>query len=66
MLVLGNHFYSGGAENVMVKWFCQDLDTRHYIPRLPANIVHLSVTDDNQYVAVSTKDNGKLLKQTYY
>jgi len=61
LLVLGNHFYSGGAENVLVKWFCEDTATRHYLPRLPANIVHLSVTEDNQYVSVSTRDNGKTI-----
>lgn len=61
MLILGNHFYSGGAENVLVKWFCENTEMRHYLPRLPANIVHLSVTEDNQYVAVSTQDNGKII-----
>lgn len=59
LLHVGIHFYSGGAENVLVKWFCENTETRHYLPRLPANIVHLSVTEDNQYVAVSTQDNGK-------
>lgn len=59
LLILGNHFYSGGSENVLVKWFCENLDTRHYLPRLPANIVHLAVSEDSQYVAISTKDNGK-------
>lgn len=44
---------------MLVKWFCENTETRHYLPRLPANIVHLSVTEDNQYVAVSTQDNGK-------
>lgn len=61
--ILGNHFFSGGAENVLVKWFCENLETRHYLPRLPANIVHLSVSEDNQFIAVSTQDNGKLLKK---
>jgi len=58
LLVLGNNFYSGGAENVLVKWFCENSEIRHYLPRLPANIVHLSVTEDSQFIAVSTEDNG--------
>lgn len=62
LLILGNNFYSGGRENVLVKWFYENTETRHYVPRLPANIIHLSVTEDNQYVAVSTQDNGKIFK----
>jgi NET1-associated nuclear protein 1 (U3 small nucleolar RNA-associated protein 17) len=56
--ISGNNFYSGGAENVLVKWFCENTETRHYLPRLSANIVHLSVTEDSQYVAVSTQSNS--------
>lgn len=59
--ILGNNFYSGGAENVLVKWFCENTETRHFLPRLPANIIHLSVTEDSQYLAVSTQDNGKVI-----
>jgi len=61
VFILGNHFYSGGTENVLVKWFCENTETRHYLPRLPANIVHLSATEDNQFVAISTQDNGKII-----
>lgn len=57
----GNNFYSGGAENVLVKWFCENTETRHYLPRLSANIVHLSVTEDSQYVAVSTQCNSIII-----
>ncbi|VVC36323.1 Hypothetical protein CINCED_3A020846 [Cinara cedri] len=57
----GNHFYSGGGENVLVKWFVENIETRHFLPRLPANILHISVTEDNQYIAVSTQDNGILI-----
>lgn len=57
-MIAGNNFYSGGAENVLVKWFCENTETRHYLPRLSANIVHLSVTEDSQYVAVSTQCNS--------
>lgn len=65
LIIIGNHIYSGGAENVLVKWFVENTETRHYLPRLPANILHISITEDNQYTAVSTQDNGKILKQIY-
>ncbi|KAL4142352.1 hypothetical protein QTP88_004830 [Uroleucon formosanum] len=57
----GNNFYSGGAENVLVKWFYENTETRHYLPRISASIVHLSVTEDNQYVAVSTQNNSIII-----
>ncbi|XP_050438746.1 WD repeat-containing protein 75 [Adelges cooleyi] len=57
----GNQFYSGGSENVLVKWFCENIEARHFLPRLPANIIHLAVSTDNQYAAISTKDNGIII-----
>lgn len=62
-LITGNNFYSGGAENVLVKWFCENTETRHYLPRISANIIHLSVTEDSQYIAVSTQNNSNALQQ---
>lgn len=51
---------------MLVKWFVENTETRHYLPRLPANILHISVTEDNQYIAVSTQDNGtNILKEIF-
>ncbi|XP_054262559.1 WD repeat-containing protein 75-like [Macrosteles quadrilineatus] len=54
----GSYMYSGGGEGVMVRWNVEAPNVRHFLPRLPAPIVHLVVSEDNQYVAVATQDNG--------
>ncbi|XP_065212233.1 WD repeat-containing protein 75 [Planococcus citri] len=55
----GTSFYSGGNEHVLVKW--ADENTKHCLPRLPGPIVHVTVASDNQFVALSTLDNGVLI-----
>lgn len=59
--LIGSIFYSGGNEHVLVKWTIDAPDVRYFLPRLPAPIVHATVASDNQYVAISTLDNGSKL-----
>ncbi|XP_046621539.1 WD repeat-containing protein 75 [Neodiprion virginianus] len=54
----GSHLYSGGGECVMVKWVLDNVQQKSYLPRLPAPIKHLSLASENQYIAISTLDNG--------
>lgn len=53
------YFYSGAAECVLVKWG-MDVDSRVFLPRIGAAIVHVVVAPDNRFTAVSTEDNCKL------
>lgn len=52
--------YSGGGEGVMVRWSVEVSNVRNFLPRLPAPILHLTVSPDNQYVAIATQDNGEI------
>uniref|UniRef100_A0A1B6FIN3 WD repeat-containing protein 75 second beta-propeller domain-containing protein n=2 Tax=Cuerna arida TaxID=1464854 RepID=A0A1B6FIN3_9HEMI len=54
----GSYMYSGGGEGVMVRWNVEVSNVRNFLPRLPAPIVHLNVSPDNQHVAIATQDNG--------
>lgn len=54
----GSYFYSGGGECVLVKWQADNSFEKNYLPRLPATIEWVSVSGNNQFVAVSTGDNG--------
>ncbi|KAL1137709.1 hypothetical protein AAG570_009405, partial [Ranatra chinensis] len=54
----GSIMYTGGGEHVLVKWNIENPNIRHYLPRLSAEIMHITVSADNLLVAVSTLDNG--------
>lgn len=54
----GSSMYSGGGENVLVKWHLENPNIRYFLPRLSADIVHINVASDNQLVAVATLDNA--------
>ncbi|CAH0767904.1 unnamed protein product [Bemisia tabaci] len=54
----GSHLYSGGGEHVLVKWNVSDSNVKHFLPRLPAPISHVSVSAENTFLSVSTDDNG--------
>lgn len=58
-LVAGSYIYSGAGEGVMVRWNLEAPNVRNFLPRLPAPILHLAVSPDNQYVAIATEDNGE-------
>ncbi|ERL83484.1 WD repeat-containing protein 75-like [Dendroctonus ponderosae] len=55
---LGSHFYSGANESVLVKWIIENPSIKQFLPRLPAGIAQLAVSDNNAYVAVATSDNA--------
>lgn len=54
----GSYFYSGGKECVLVKWNVNNIDDRRFLPRIPATIEQISVSSNNLFVAVSTRDNA--------
>lgn len=54
----GSMFYSGGGECVIVKWSVEDPNHRKYLPRLAAKIIHISASNDNSLITISTEDNG--------
>lgn len=45
---------SGGSERVLVAWGANN--SKKFIPRLPASILHISAS--NTHLAVSTADNS--------
>lgn len=51
--------YSGGGERVLVRWNLEATNVRNFLPRLPAPILHLAVSPNNQAVAIATQDNGE-------
>lgn len=53
----GSHIYSGGNECVLVKWWLNDL-TKKFLPRLPAPIMHLTLSDANTFLVIATKNNA--------
>ncbi|KAL1517211.1 hypothetical protein ABEB36_001005 [Hypothenemus hampei] len=54
----GSYFYSGANEAVLVKWQIDNPKVKQFLPRLPAGIVQLAVSDNNAFVAVATSDNA--------
>lgn len=54
----GSYFYSGGEECVLVKWQLDNANEKKFLPRLAAEIEHLSVAPNNLYMAVATRDNA--------
>ncbi|XP_050303801.1 WD repeat-containing protein 75 [Anthonomus grandis grandis] len=55
---LGSYFYSGADECVLVKWQIDNPNQKKFLPRLPAGLVQLAVSENNAYVAVATSDNA--------
>ncbi|CAH1122893.1 unnamed protein product [Ceutorhynchus assimilis] len=55
---LGSYFYSGADESVLVKWQLDNPNRKQFLPRLPAGICQLTVSDNNAYTAVATTDNA--------
>lgn len=51
--------YTGGAENVLVKWTLHNPGEKAFLPRLPAPIMYLSISPENDYLSISTADNGE-------
>lgn len=56
--LIGNFFFSGGNEHVLVKWMVDAPNVRYFLPRLSSPIVHLTCSPDSQLLAMSTLDNG--------
>nr|CAH7748419.1 unnamed protein product [Callosobruchus chinensis] len=54
----GSYFYSGADECVLVKWQSENASDRRFVPRIAAEINHIAVSNNNLYVAVSTRDNA--------
>ncbi|KAF5296075.1 hypothetical protein FQA39_LY12697 [Lamprigera yunnana] len=54
----GTDFYSGGGERVLVKWHMDNSYERNYLPRLSSTLEQITVSSENQYIAVGTGDNG--------
>lgn len=54
----GSMFFSGGDENVLVKWDFRNPHLKQFLPRLPSSIEHISVANNNLYVAIATGDNA--------
>ncbi|XP_018576979.1 WD repeat-containing protein 75 [Anoplophora glabripennis] len=54
----GSYFYSGGEECVLVKWQLDDENEKKFLPRLAAEIEHISLATNNVYTAVATRDNA--------
>ncbi|KAK4872869.1 hypothetical protein RN001_014898 [Aquatica leii] len=54
----GSEFYSGADECVLVKWHLDNSHQKNFLPRLPSGIEQLAVSNENQYIAVATGDNG--------
>ncbi|XP_030761208.1 WD repeat-containing protein 75 [Sitophilus oryzae] len=54
----GSNFYSGGNECVLVKWQFDRPNFKQFLPRLPAELRHITVSENNAYLAVATSDNA--------
>ncbi|KAF6210040.1 hypothetical protein GE061_015795 [Apolygus lucorum] len=54
----GSSMYSGGGELTLVKWNLENPHMKNYLPRLSADIVHITVSPYNQMIAIATLDNG--------
>lgn len=54
----GSYFFSGGGESVLVKWQYDNALKKNFVPRLPSAIKHISVANNNLFVAISLADNG--------
>lgn len=54
----GSYFYSGGGECVLVKWQMDNSLQKNFLPRLPSTLEHISVANNNVFIALSSGDNG--------
>lgn len=62
----GSTFFSGGSENVLVKWDVANPHSKQFLPRLPSSIEHIAVSNNNLYVAVGTTDNAIQIINTQF
>lgn len=53
----GSHFFSGGYENVLVKWDVNAVHERQFVPRMWGAALHIVVGDNNQKLAIAADDN---------
>lgn len=53
----GSHFYSGGYENVLVKWELNNVHEKRFVPRMWGALLHIVVGDNNQKLAIAADDN---------
>ena len=49
--------YTGGGENVLVKWNLDNPQARNFLPRLSAEITFIEISNNFEYVAIATLDN---------
>ncbi|XP_014294560.1 WD repeat-containing protein 75 [Halyomorpha halys] len=54
----GSLMYTGGGENVLVKWNLENPQVRNYLPRLSAEITFIEISKNFEYVAIATLDNS--------
>ncbi|XP_055681424.1 WD repeat-containing protein 75 isoform X2 [Lutzomyia longipalpis] len=54
----GTHFYSGGVEQVLVKWTHNRPDMRKFLPRMRGTAIHITIAPKNEKIAVALSDNG--------
>lgn len=56
----GSLMYTGGGENVLVKWNLENPQARNYLPRLSAEITFIEISKNFEYVAIATLDNSEI------
>ncbi|RZF32863.1 hypothetical protein LSTR_LSTR009978 [Laodelphax striatellus] len=61
----GTQMYSGSVENVLVRWNIKNPNIREFTARIQSAIQHITVSPDNQTVAVSLVDNGIALVSSH-
>ncbi|KAK9875158.1 hypothetical protein WA026_005949 [Henosepilachna vigintioctopunctata] len=54
----GSYFYSGGEENVLVRWDWENTQDKKFLPRMSGNIKQISLSPHSQFIGVSTSDNA--------
>jgi len=54
----GTNFYSGAGECVLVRWHLDNPHQKEFLPRLRSTIEHVTVANENQFIAVATADNS--------
>lgn len=54
----GTHFFSGADECVLVRWQMDNYLEKKFLPRLASPIQNISVSQNNIYIAIATKDNA--------
>lgn len=57
-IILGEYLFSGGAENVLVKWQLKSA-RKEFLPRMTSAIQHIVKSPNNLIIATLHVDNGK-------